>query len=860
MKKIFLSVFGFLFICLVGVYVFLFTSFGNSYVSSIIESSANEKGIVKFKLEKFILTFNSINLIATIDTNSKVTLLGNYNIFSRWVNINYLIDIKDLSKLEKFTTQKLIGSLALMGSIKGNEKEALVVGKSNIFDSVTSFDIKLKEYQPQSIDIKIQNAKIEQLLSMINQPTFANGITDIMIKINDTNIKTLNGKIDLDISSVTLNNKTINKNFDLNLTKVVNINGKINSELKPNQVISKVNINSNLAKIFLKKSILNLKNKSIDSDYLITISSLLDLSDFIDTSSKEGFEISGRVKGDEKLLDILGKSNIFQSETAYDINLKNKKPNKINLNIKDAKLNEVLAFSNQPIFATGLLDINAKIKDANIGTLDGSVTTNLKKVKLNNTIINKNFNLKLKKSISLTLKSNSLLKGEGVISSLDLKSSLLNLKSKSVTINLKNSTIKSDFNLEIANLNNMTDLIGFPLNGSFNVSGDLNGNEKELKLVGRSDIFESISTFDVLLKEFKPSFVKANIKSAKIQKILYTINQPKLASGLININADIKNANLEKLSGKIDTKILHGILNNKNVNKLYDLKLKKQVDFKGDINTNLEPNTLISTSKLITSLADINVPKTIINLKDNSIKSDYEVFVSDLNNLYDLTNTKLRGKLKVNGKINKTKNLNITGQSSFLSGNFDFLLTNDDLEATTKNIETKEVLKMLYYPIVFDSKFNSDLKYNLKTQQGLLDANLLNGKILPNQYTNTIKQLINFDMTQEIYTNALLKSKINKKIISSSLDMNSKNTEIDVTKSIIDLNKRKINALVQTRIKKIEFETKISGSLDKPKVKIQTNKLIKSTIKTKVYEEVEKKIFKKFGNDAVKDLLKGLFK
>lgn len=860
MKKIFLSIFGFLFICLFGVYVFLFTSFGNSFVSSIIESSANERGIVKFRLEKFILTFNSINLIATIDADSKVTLSGNYNIFSRWVNIKYLIDIKDLSKLEKFTTQKLIGSLALMGSIKGNEKEALVVGKSNIFDSITSYDIKLKEYQPQSVDIKIQNAKIEQLLAMTNQPTFANGITDIMIKINDTNIKNLNGSIDLDISSVTLNNKTINKNFDLNLTKTVNINGKINSELKPNQVISKVNINSNVVKLFLKKSILNLKNKSIDSDYLITVNSLLDLSDFINTSSKKGFEINGRVKGDEKLLDILGKSNIFQSETIYDINLKNKKPNKININIKDAKLNEVLAFSNQPIFATGLLDINAKIKDANIGTLEGSVNTNLKKVKLNNKIINKNFNLKLKKSIFLTLKSNSLLKGEGVTGSLDLKSSHLNLKSKRINVNLKQSTIKSDFKLEIANLNNMTEIIGTKLNGSFNVSGDLNGNEKELKLVGRSDIFESISTFDVLLKELKPSFVKANIKSAKIQNLLYTLNQPKLASGLININVDIKNANLEKLGGKIDTKILHGILNNKNVNKIYDLKLKKKVNFKGDISTKLEPNTLISKSKLSTSLANVNILKTIINLKNNSIKSDYEVYVSDLNNLYDLTNTKLRGKLKVIGKINKTKNLYITGQSSFLNGNFDFILNNDDLVATTKNIETKEVLNMLYYPIVFDSKFNSDLKYNLKTQKGLLTANLLNGKILPNQYTNRVKQLINFDMTQEIYTKALLKSKINKKIISSSLDMNSKNTEIDVTKSIIDLNKRKIDALVQTRIKQIEFDTKISGSLDKPKVKIQTDKLIKSTIKTKVYKKIEKKIFEKLGDDAVKGLLKGLFK
>ncbi len=90
--------------------------------------------------------------------------------------------------------------------------------------------------------------------------------------------------------------------------------------------------------------------------------------------------------------------------------------------------------------------------------------------------------------------------------------------------------------------------------------------------------------------------------------------------------------------------------------------------------------------------------------------------------------------------------------------------------------------------------------------------------------------------------------------------MNSKNTEIDIPRSTIDLNKRIISALVQTRLDDIEFDTKISGNLDKPKVKIQTDKLIKSTIKTKVFKQIEKKLFKDVDEDTVKGLLKGLFK
>ena len=71
--------------------------------------------------------------MAIIDKNSKITLSGTYDIFAKNIDIKYLVDIKDLSKLEKFTKQKLVGSLALVGSIKGNEKQTLVTGKSNIF-------------------------------------------------------------------------------------------------------------------------------------------------------------------------------------------------------------------------------------------------------------------------------------------------------------------------------------------------------------------------------------------------------------------------------------------------------------------------------------------------------------------------------------------------------------------------------------------------------------------------------------------------------------------------------------------------------------------------------------------------------
>ncbi|NQY94415.1 MAG: hypothetical protein HRT43_09640, partial [Campylobacteraceae bacterium] len=288
-------------------------------------------------------------------------------------------------------------------------------------------------------------------------------------------------------------------------------------------------------------------------------------------------------------------------------------------------------------------------------------------------------------------------------------------------------------------------------------------------------------------------------------------------------------------------------------------ELKKEVLFQSKSNTTLKSKDLISSITLSSSLANLKSDNTIINVDRLSVLSDYELSVKDLNSLYDLSKTKLRGAFKLNGTIKKDKNLKVTGKSNILNGTLDFTLNNDNFTAKIDKVRTKDLLHMLYYPVIFDSLANSDIKYNLKTQQGLVTTILENGKILENKYTSTIKSITKFDLTREAYTKSVLKSTINKKVIKSTLDMNSKNTEIDVPNSIVNLDKRTISALVQTRLDDIEFDTMISGTLDKPRVKIQTDKLIKSTIKTKVYKEIEKKILKKTGSDAIKSLLKGFF-
>ncbi len=500
MKKIFIILTSIIGVFVVSLYVVLFTSFGNSLTSSYIEDYLNDKGIVAFKLEKFKLTFNEVSLKANIDKNSHITLSGNYDIFSQAIDMKYLVDIKDLSKLEEFTKQKLIGSLALVGSVKGDKTKLLVQGKSNVFGSNTVYDIQLSDFNPQYITLNIQNAKIEQILSLSNQKSYASGIVDINVNIKDTNVKSLNGLVSVDIKNALLNHHFINRQFNQTIKKAIHINGKINSKLIPNQIISKVNISSNLAKLNIQKNIIQVNEKSITSDFQVLVNKFSDLSDFIETKSQKGFELSGNIIGNEKNLHIKGGSNLFQGKSTYDVRLKNNKLDKLILDLKYIKIDEFLALAGQEIYLRGKANISANINNANLGALDGKINIETKNSFIDKNILNNEYSFKLKKDIRLDLILESNLKKDTVSSALILNSSLINLNISKLDVNLKNENIKSDYKIEIKNLRNLYGLIDTKLNGIFDVAGHIRGTKENTFINGKANLFGTSPTFDLTLK------------------------------------------------------------------------------------------------------------------------------------------------------------------------------------------------------------------------------------------------------------------------------------------------------------------------------------------------------------------------
>lgn len=414
-----------------------------------------------------------------------------------------------------------------------------------------------------------------------------------------------------------------------------------------------------------------------------------------------------------------------------------------------------------------------------------------------------------------------------------------------------------EFNLEylvdITNLGALEKFINQKLNGTFQTNGVVKGKKELMQIHGVANNFGSTSQYSIILNDLKPTTIDFKAKSVDLEKVLYTLNQPSYAKGNIDIQGNITSLDLDRLSGKVVTTITKGELNSKVFNEQFDLKLSNNKKFSGQIDTLLQPMLLESTVDLKTSVANIIAKSAKINLEDNSIDSDYEMVVSNLNNLYDFTQMKLLGNLKLNGMIKKGKDLELTGTSNSFNGVVDFKLFNDDFNMKMNDVKISEAAKMFYYPSFFDSTANAILDYNLASKQGALNATLSNGKFAKSEFTSLLNTLARFDITKEIYQSIDLKSQINDKVIQSVVKTQSENTTIDVPSSMVDLEKNITDTTLNLKIKKYEVKSLITGDIANPIIKIDASKILENKVKEKIEKKINKVIEKKTQAKAPED-------
>ena len=642
--------------------------------------------------------------------------------------------------------------------------------------------------------------------------------------------------------------------------KVTNFRLRVDS-LDFNAVI---NENSNIS----VNGALSIWNRWVDLKYDIKITDLSILNNLVNQNLKSELFTNGVFKGDYQSAIIQGFSNIANSETKYNLVLKDFKIKDIFLELKNAKIDEFLNFMNKPHYLNGDLTINANIRNIDNNNLDGKLIANISKGQLENDVINKEFNQTFSSKINIDGDIEASFLGKNAEIKTQLLTSIGNLILEKTLVDLEKDRVVSDYKFEVKNLQKLESVLGRKLIGDFNTTGNILYDNLILSVDGNSDIFESSTVFRFKLEDNIAKDISFKVENTKIEKLLDFLNEPIYATGDFNVQGEIQNSNLEELSGTIISKISDAKLVNEVVNAVFKQELKTPVNFDMALNNQFIPNKIVSQMVLNSSLANLSAENAIYDLVEGVLKSDYLLKISSLDNLKDFTKTKLRGKLDIKGELEKKDMfLFATGKSSVLGGKLDFTLKNDDLTASLNDVSVKELSYMMYKPEFFNSRGDFSLNYNTITKQGNLVGKFFNGSFLPNDLALLINHLAKFDLTKEIYETVDLNSDINDNLLTSNFLMKSENTQIESKEAITDFDKNFIDAKLNTQIKNRSFNLSLMGEMNKPKISLGAEELLKNEIdrkleknRDKIEEKLNKVLDGEVDNEKAKELLKNIFR
>jgi hypothetical protein len=587
----------------------------------------------------------------------------------------------------------------------------------------------------------------------------------------------------------------------------------------------------------------SLFGQSFDLNYNVSLNKLASLEKLTQTKLNGAFLTDGKVVGDMKLLNIDGKSDVAKSATTYHVELQELNPTSIIAKIDDADLASLLYILNQKKYADAKLNLDVNLKNIKPHQLDGDLKLLTTDGQLNVAVMKKDFGITIPKT-DFKMKLDATLKGDDVIYNYLLNSNLAKIGSKG-TVVPQPLEVDSTYALNVKELAVLKPITNVDIRGALNLSGNIKGSQEKMVIDGISDIAASKTTFEALLKEFKPSSLQANIQHLKLQKLLYMVKQPHYADATFNMVAKLSSLDMNNLQGDVKTTIKDGVVDSKYMTKAYEFKsLMPYTTFNANTFTKLSGTLADTKMEFNSNLADLDIKSAKFDLKDSSIKSDYKAKLHDLNRLYFVTQRNLKGSIVATGELKKAKDLDFTLLSNIAGGKLDAKLHNDDFNAKLADMQTLDVLDMLIYPKVFKSKIDGVLKYNLAKASGTFDAKLKDGEFTKNQVLDLTKQFAKVDLYKQKFTGDA-NAKINKENIVAFLDLKSNTSSIYTKDTKLNSKTKRIDSNIKIiGNNNPPLYVKLRGDVAAPQIKVDASAIVKDEAKKAVNKEVNK-LFKK---------------
>ena len=614
MKKLFLF---FIVFVLASVYGILFTKSGNALVSSYLESkvNSNPSSNARLKISDFTLTPSTINFQAVINDDSYLNISGNLELFKRVVDLKYDLKINDLSTLKNVINQDLTGSFVTSGFFKGNSKEATIDGISNIASSDTKYSINLVDFKIRDIQFGMKDGKIEELLTLANIPPIARGTLVVNADIKNIDIQNLDGVIFLNILKAQIDNDVLNEKYNQTILSPINFQGDLNAQLIGKKAEIKSNITSSIAEVLLEKFIVELDKNKFSGDYKIEAKNLAKLENIFGIKLNGNFSTNGNLAYDNGFMFVNGLSNLFESSTSYNLEIKDKLLQNFSFKMDNAKVEELLKTLNQPIFSTGTLNVQGNAKTADLAKLDGFISSRINDGKISKDVLNKEFKQELKENLNYDLTLNSIFEPNQAVSNGKFSSNLLNLNFGNAIYDLKDKSFKSDYLVKISSLENIKDILKVKLIGEAEIKGEIGKKDNVTYANGKSNILGGTLDFDL-----KDNDLNATLNNISARELTKMLDKPEFFDSNGNL---IFAYNTQSKIGTVKGNFLKGSFISNNfttvVSQITKTDLSKEVYTEANLNSQIKGEQVISNLLLKSENTQIEIKDSMLDFAKNFV-------------------------------------------------------------------------------------------------------------------------------------------------------------------------------------------------------------------------------------------------
>lgn len=329
-----------------------------------------------------------------------------------------------------------------------------------------------------------------------------------------------------------------------------------------------------------------------------------------------------------------------------------------------------------------------------------------------------------------------------------------------------------------------------------------------------------------------------------IEKLLSLAGLPIAVNGTVSSKIELSNS--KNVEGTFIVKSTNLVTDAKAMEKLTGkaLHLNMSVSSEGTI----KKNQVKANTKVKTSMGTLSLNKTIFDSKNNSFKSNYILDIPDLKKTYAFTGKKLFGSMVFEGELSKNEALNLTGNTKSLGGKIDYMLIGDNLNSNISAVPLENILGLLGHKKVFLGKALGTAKYNMKQKSGVVDLNIASFQIKPTTWTSTITMFLGKDPSRIIFSDTKFHADIKGDIVDYTLNAKGTRSSIEISNGKLNKATNNHTANFQFVYEKHTIRGAIKGTLDNPKVTLDTKSLINDEMKDKLQNKVEKMFGEKAGN------------